>query len=236
MASTTLPTRRLAGITVPDTPLIKSSIALAREHLDDMSYNHIMRSFLFGFAAAEKIPPMASRDTELHAVAAILHDLAWASRGPRMEEFISKDKRFEVDGAEGARNFVKSEVGDGWDKHRLQLLWDAIALHTTPSIGQFKEPEVAATGLGIVLDFLGPAGAPGMVPAVLVTQEEWDAVRKEFSRTGFNEGVTKIMCGLCRSKPQTTFDNFVGEFGDMVEGYPDNGHWFRDNILKANVE
>jgi len=109
-----------------------------------------MRSLLFGFTIADNIPSLQSRDREVHALAAILHDLGWDTT----DTFVSSDKRFEVDGANAARSFVQQEVsrsglGD-WDGHRLQLLWDAIALHTTPSIAQHKEPEVAATGLGIV--------------------------------------------------------------------------------------
>ena len=149
MAAASLPTRNRAGIAVPDTPLITAAIDLARKHLSDMAYNHVMRCWLLGFVIADKIPPLQSRDRELHALAAILHDLGWDTTNT----FTSPDKRFEVDGANAARLFIKQEVeragADDWDHHRLQLLWDAIALHTTPSIAQHKEPEVAATGLGI---------------------------------------------------------------------------------------
>jgi len=64
-------------------------------------------------------------------------------------ELVSKDKRFEVDGAEAAREFLRKEA-PSWDKHRLQLVWDAIALHTTGSIVYHKEPEVVACAQGIV--------------------------------------------------------------------------------------
>ncbi|KAK3066317.1 hypothetical protein LTR53_017385 [Teratosphaeriaceae sp. CCFEE 6253] len=220
MANTSLPMRTLAGITVPDTPLITAAIELARKHLNDISFQHIMRSWLFGFAIADKIPPLQSRDRELHALAAILHDLGWDTKST----FISPDKRFEVDGANAARSFIQQEIesshAQGWDQHRLQLLWDAIALHTTPSIAQHKEPEVAATGLGIFADFRGVDAVPGTM-----TQAEWDAIVAEFPRHGFRDGVVEIMCGLCRTKPETTYDNFVADFGDaLVEGYSSKGH------------
>jgi hypothetical protein len=32
---------------------------------------------------------------------------------------VSKDRRFEVDGADAARKFLRKEAPD-WDKHRLQ--------------------------------------------------------------------------------------------------------------------
>jgi hypothetical protein len=187
MSSAPLPVRILAGVEVPDTPLITASIALARKHLDDMSFNHVMRSFILGFAVADKMPPFQSRDKELHAVAAVLHDLAWATA----DTFTSPDKRFEVDGANAARAFVIAEstqAGEPWNKYRLQLLWDAIALHTTPSIGQHKEPEVGSTGIGIFVDFRGPDAVPGTI-----TSTEWDEIVSAFPRSGFREGVTRIV-------------------------------------------
>lgn len=126
---TTFPTRIFAGVEVPDTPLIAKALLHCRKHLSDLAYNHSVRSWLLGFVIAAKNPGLQGRDLEAHAIAAILHDLGWAETG----DLVSEDKRFEVDGANGAREFLKKEAGD-WDKHRLQLVWDAIALHTTPSI------------------------------------------------------------------------------------------------------
>ncbi|KAK5745013.1 hypothetical protein LTR17_001764 [Elasticomyces elasticus] len=231
MSDTSLSSRSIAGITVPDTPLITAAIELSRKHLSEVAFNHIMRSFLFGFAIADKLPPFQGRDRELHALASLLHDLGWDTT----ETFISPDKRFEVDGANAARTFVEKEIvhsgGKDWDKHRGQLLWDAIALHTTPSIAQHKEPEVAATSLGIFADFVGHDVVPGTM-----TRQEWDAIVAEYPRQGFREGVKEIMCGLCRSKPETTYDNFVSDFGDQfVEGYSTKGHRAVD-VIMATVD
>ena len=231
MADTALPTRILASIIVPDTPLITAAIALAREHLNDISYQHIMRSFLFGFAIADKISPLQNRDKEVHALGAILHDLGWDTTNT----FISPDKRFEVDGANAAQEFVVEQTAhldpQTWNKHRLQLLWDAIALHTTPSIAQHKEKEVQATSLGIFVDFRGPDAVPGTI-----TKDEWAAIVAKFPRSGFRDGVVGVMCGLCRTKPETTYDNFVGEFGEeLVQGYSRKGRRAMDMIM-ATVE
>lgn len=212
-------TRKVAGITVPDTPLITAAIELAHKHLNDISYNHVMRCWLFGFAIANKIPPLQDRDIELHSLAVILHDMGWAASGG----FVSPDKRFEVDGANAAREFVKNIKGSGdgsWHTVRLQLLWDAIALHTTPSIAMHKEAEVQATGMGILIDFAGINGIPGTI-----TQQEWDAIVAEYPRKGFRDGVVEIMCGLCKTKPETTYDNFVSDFGEeLVPGFTREGH------------
>jgi hypothetical protein len=173
MESVSLPTQVLAGVTVPDTPLITKSLEYVRQYSTDDTYNHIVRSFLFGFIIADKVLPQ--RDREAHAVAAIMHDLGFPIGHPPHSELISKDKRFEVDGANAARAFLRKEAKpEEWDKHRLQLVWDAIALHTIGSIVFEKEPEVQACSYGIWADFQGPDRIEGG----LLTWDEYNAVVK----------------------------------------------------------
>jgi hypothetical protein len=213
-----LPTRQLAGVTVCDTPLVRKTLEFTRKYCDDFTYNHCIRSWVFAtvlcpafIKPANNAAEEESFDHEALAVSAILHDLGWILEG----DLTSPDKRFEVDSANGARQFLDTE-SVGWDRHRQQLVWDAIALHATPSIAMHKEPEVAAVSAGIGADFVGPA----MVPGGPLQLETFHAVAKEFPRHGFQEGVKHIMCQLCRKKPETTFDNFVGDFGEKyVEGY-----------------
>ncbi|KAL8645736.1 MAG: hypothetical protein Q9210_006542, partial [Variospora velana] len=183
-----LPTRVYGGVTVPDTPLITKALDFAKANLKEPLYNHVVRSWLFGFIIADKAPPLQNRDREAHSVAAILHDLGWSSN----QELISADKRFEVDGANGARAFLQREASDSFDVHRLQLVWDAIALHTTRSIALHKEPEVVATSYGITTDFGGVKG----VPMGLLTQEEYDAVLKVAPRAGFKDGCREVLMEL----------------------------------------
>ncbi|KAM0718978.1 hypothetical protein Q7P37_006050 [Cladosporium fusiforme] len=221
----------IAGITLPNTPLVESAISLARHHLTDMAYNHVMRCTFFGLAISDRIPALQKRDRELHAVAAILHDLGW----DRTNTFITSDKRFEVDGANAAMEFIsQSGIANAWDQHRKQLLWDAIALHTQPDIAWHKEAEVKATQLGVFADFAGVLMLRGF--DMELSEQEWEAVCKEYPRDGFKEGVKNIMCGFCKSKPVTTADNFVGDFGEQyqVEGYSRKGMRFVD--LFANME
>ena len=224
-----VPTRTVGGIVVPDTPLITKSLEYARAHLSDIAYNHVVRSWLFGFAIASKIPSLSARDIELHAIAAILHDLGWDNT----DTLISKDKRFEVDGANAARKFIEKEaVAQEWDHHRVQLLWDAIALHTIQSIAWEKEPEVVACSYGIMSDF----GDPDFSYGKHLTWDEWDSVVKDFPRLGLKEGIKDIMCWLCQTKPETTYDNFVGQFGErFVEGYSLKGKgtvdWMEESTL-----
>ena len=224
--SDSVPTRMLAGITVPDTPLITKALAYARKHLDDSAYNHVVRSWLFGHVIASNIPAFQKHDEELHAITAVLHDLGWDKTG----ELVSKDKRFEVDGANAARDFIIREgETKEWDKHRLQLAWDSIALHTTGSLALHKEVEVRICCIGVITDFTGPEKSPGGV----LTRDAWDAIVKEFPRPGFRKDVVDTLCGLCRNKPETTYDNFTSDFGvAYVEGYSVKGNRLID-ILEA---
>lgn len=170
-----LATKHLAGVAVPDTPLVTAALEFARQHSTDYTYNHLIRSLLFGFIISDKLPQTQTRDREAHAIAAILHDLGFPLGHPPHTAVLSSDKRFEVDGANAARDFLKREADpQSWDKHRLQLVWDAIALHTIGSVIFHKEPECQACSYGIWADFQGPDRLPGGV----LTWEEYHRVAK----------------------------------------------------------
>ncbi|KAJ6134067.1 hypothetical protein N7523_000389 [Penicillium sp. IBT 18751x] len=179
-------------------------------------FNHAMRSAYWAMIIARKLPEFHD-NPRLNLVAVfvscILHDMGWA----KTPELISADKRFEVDGANIARDFIHNELShagtEPWSDDTIQRVWDSIALHTTPSIARHAAPDVALTNLGITADFAGPA-LPGPDGEPLITYEEYCAVMKIFPRAGFNsDGFKDIMCWLCRTKPETTYDNFVGDFG-----------------------
>ncbi|KAH7372164.1 hypothetical protein BKA64DRAFT_689234 [Cadophora sp. MPI-SDFR-AT-0126] len=227
MAMIPVPTKLIAGVTVPDTPLITKALEFARDNTSTLVYNHVVRSWLFGTFIADRIPHLQGRDNELHAVAAILHDLGWSKN----TDLVSKDKRFEVDSANATRDFlVREGKKEEWDGRRLQLAWDAVALHTTASIAKHKEIEVQACLFGIGTDFAGLGGSPGGV----LTQEVWDGIVKEYPRVGFSNGVKEILCGFCTTKPETTYDTFMADFGaKFVEGYNEEGHRIMDRVLAA---
>lgn len=200
-SSAPISTKVLAGVTIPDTPLITKSLEYTRKYSTDDTYNHIVRSLLLGFIIADKVLP--DRDREAHALAAIMHDLGFPIGHPPHSEIISQDKRFEVDGAHAARNFLKKEGNlEEWDKHRLQLVWDAIALHTIGSIVFEKEAEVQATSYGIWADFQGPDRVPGG----LLTWEEYNAVvkvRRTFTFTCPESARRPNEARSCKTRPLT---------------------------------
>ena len=213
------PPQQVANVSIPSGPLIESAIELAYAHLTLPAFNHIMRSFLFGVVIASHLLNFSDKfDAEVHALSAILHDLGWDKIGT----FVSKDKRFEVDGAIAARDFIlTSKNSSHWPQHRTQLVWDSIALHTNPSIFNYKENEVRICGLGIGADFQGPDGSP---PGSL-SWDEYNAVVKEYPRVDFVQTVKDIFIGLCQTKPATTYDNVAGDIGEAyVKGYSRDGH------------
>ncbi|KAL2846192.1 hypothetical protein BJY01DRAFT_175925 [Aspergillus pseudoustus] len=217
------PTRTVAGVPVIDTPLVQAALRYAKTHNDDMSFNHTSRSWMFGCIIATKVPAFADADMEIHAVSAILHDLAW----DHTSSFSTPDKRFEVDSANAARDFLAKEAPQLGARQR-QIVWDSIALHATPSIALHKEAEVALCQMGITADFLGP-----QTPGGVITKEEYNAVVAEFPLLDFKEGVKKLMCGLCVHKPETTYDNWVRDFGErFVEGYSIEGKTTADFLLQ----
>jgi hypothetical protein len=236
MPSQNLPTRTLAGVLVPATELVDKAIELAKKYMDPIGYRHVMRSWLIGALIISRLP-VAQRhaiDVEAYAIATILHDLGW-SHDPKMR---SEDKVFEVDGANAAREFLLRE-GDPaqWDKHRIQLVWDAIALHTYPSVAAHKEPEVALTNTGISVELLGVEFGKQRAREniVQVSEAEMDRISAEFPRAGLREHIKELMCGYCIEKPEVTYLSWVSQFGNrFVEGYSTEGKQLVD-LMMANI-
>jgi hypothetical protein len=94
----------------------------------------------------------------------------------------------------------------------MQVVWDAIALHTTRSIGFTKSPKCHAHS-GITADVLG-AGLDR------IPQDKQGAILAEFPRPALKNGLKECLCNIARRKPESTFDNIVRDFGvRYVEGY-----------------
>lgn len=129
---------------IPDSLLAKEATDVLREHSTDLLFNHSIRVYLF---AAEQGRHQKLRfDPELLYVAAAFHDLGL------IERYSSQDERFEVDGANAARQFLNAH---NIAEDQVQAVWDAIALHTTPGIPRYMRPEVALLNSGVLLDVLG---------------------------------------------------------------------------------
>jgi hypothetical protein len=194
-------TRLLAGVAVPDTPAISRAIELARERSEPYLFNHAMRSWLFAAALAQL--KQTAHDGEVLAVTTVLHDIGLA-------EGFDGPLRFEVEGANAARAFARKE---GVDERRAQLIWDGVALNSTPSISLYKEVEVALCTGGIGLDW-GGFGYEAIPEAQVA------AIVEAFPRLEMKQRFTRAVCRIVETRPATTYDNFAGDFGErFVPGY-----------------
>jgi len=193
-------TRVLGGVTVVDSPLIGQAMNLARTHSEPFLFNHAVRSWLFAvrLGQLDGIP----NDAEVVAVGSLLHDLGLTN------SFTGK-KRFEIEGADAARAFAREQ---GLDDRRVQLIWDSVALNSTPSIGLHKEAEVALCTAGIGLEF---GFQYDRIPP-----NEMKSILAAFPRLDMKRRFTDSVCRIVKTKPETTYDNFAGDFGErFVPGY-----------------
>jgi hypothetical protein len=188
-------TRLLAGVSVPDTPLITRTMEYAREHSEPCLFNHVIRSWLFAEILAQLNGSV--HDAEVLAVTTILHDLG-------LTKAFDGPLRFEVEGANAAREFARNE---GIDDRRGQLIWDGVALNSTPSIALHKETEVVLATAGIGLDW-GGWGYDKL------TEAQVAGIVEAFPRMEMKQRFTHAVCRVVETRPATTYDNFARDFGE----------------------
>ena len=194
-------THVLGGITVDDTPLIGRAMELARLHSEPFLFNHAVRSWLFAVRLGQL--QGITYDAEVLAVGTLLHDIGLTNTftGPR---------RFEIEGADAARAFAREE---GLDDRRVQLIWDTVALNSTPSIALYKEADVALCTAGIGLDW-------GGFQYDRIPLNEMKAILAAFPRLDMKNRFTDSVCSIVKTRPETTYDNFARDFGErFVPGY-----------------
>ncbi|UPK69099.1 HD domain-containing protein [Chitinophaga filiformis] len=184
---------RLAGIDIPDSQVAKQATELLLEYGTEFLYNHSLRVFLFSSLNAKR--SNIKHDTELLYVSSVFHDLGLTPH------YSSPDKRFEVDGANAARDFLKSH---GYPEQSLQRVWDTIALHTTIGIAEYKEPEVALMYAGVGLDVMGEGYEH-------LHEEHRNEIIKAFPRTDFKKKIIPAFFDGFKHKTDTTFGNIKAD-------------------------
>ena len=192
----------LSAIVIPDSLLAKEATGILREHSTELLFNHSVRTYLF---AAEHGRQQKLRfDAELLYIAAAFHDLGLTRK------FSSQNERFEVDGANAARQFLSTH---NVPEEQVQTVWQAIALHTTPGIPPYMRPEVALLYSGVLLDVLGRGFDE--FPADL--REE---IVAKYPRKHFKEGFIKEYFAGFAHKPATTYGTVnVGVCERYLPGY-----------------
>ncbi|MER5644333.1 HD domain-containing protein [Streptosporangium sp. NPDC002524] len=178
-----------AGIRVPDSTLAREATALVRDSTSELIYDHSRRVYFFG--ALRGRDRGLDFDPELLYVAAMFHDLGLG------EPFHGSGRRFEVDSADEARRFLREHQvpEDG-----VRRVWTAIALHTTPGVPEFMEPEVALVTAGVEYDVLG-------IGYDDIGEADRAAVVALHPRPGFKRRILGAFTEGIRDKPETTFGN-----------------------------
>ncbi|MFI5533109.1 HD domain-containing protein [Kitasatospora sp. NPDC051853] len=184
---------QIAGIEIPDSKIANEATELIREATTDLVFHHSRRVFLWGALQGERRG--LTVDRELLYVGAMFHDLGLS------EQFRDSGRRFEIDGADEARTFL---LGHGVPEEGARLVWEGIALHTTPEIPTLMAPEVALVTAGVELDVLG-------IGYHDVSDEVRAAVTTAHPRPGFKQQILAAFNEGIAPRPATTFGNIKAD-------------------------
>ncbi len=178
----------IAGVDIPDTALVRETTEFIREAEDDLLFDHSRRVFLFG-ALQGRLRGL-NPDLELLYVGAMFHDLGLTARFRE-----TSTQRFEVDSANAARDFL---LQHGVDEADARTVWLSIALHTTPGVPEFLDPEIALVTAGVETDVLG-IGRDDLPP------QEIAAVTAAHPRPDFKRRILHAFNEGFRHRPHSTF-------------------------------
>lgn len=188
----------VAGLRVPDTALAREATQLVRDTTSELVFHHSRRVFWFG--ALQGRNRDLGYDPELLYIGAMFHDLGLGER------FRTSGRRFEVDSADEARRFLQ---GHHVPEDSVRRVWTAIALHTTPGIPQYLEPEVALVTAGVEYDVLG-------IGYQDISEEDRSRIVALHPRPDFKQRILGTFTDGIRQKPETTFGNVKA---DVLEHY-----------------
>jgi hypothetical protein len=177
----------IAGVHVPDSALVKEATEQVRDTTNELIFHHSRRVFLFGTLQSRRLG--ISPDAEMLYVAALFHDtgLVLPYRGT--------EQRFELDSADTARKFL---IEHGYSAAETDVVWTAIALHTTPEVPYKMNPVIAATTAGVETDVLG----------IRLDAIEPDALRSVTTahpRPNFKSEILQAFTNGFAERPATTF-------------------------------
>lgn len=187
--------QEFSGVRVPDSRLAREVTEFVRDTEGDLLFHHSIRVYFWGALAGSR--KKLRFDPELLYAAAMFHDLGLTTR------FRDSHLRFEVDGANAAQDFLRER---GISEGDVEVVWNAIALHTTPGIPQFMRPEVALVQAGAGMDVSGRGYGE-------FTDSEREAIVAAFPREpGFERRMIDAFYEGLRHRPETTFGTFNDDF------------------------
>jgi hypothetical protein len=168
-------------LALPDAAWAKAALDLVLSQEPRPVAHHSVRSYLFArlLAAHEGI----SVDDRLLFAATVLHDI-----GLRAD--VTSQDRFEVDGADHAAEFLR---GYGFDAREIDIVWEAIALHTSPGIAERRGPVAMLTRGGVSIDFGINAG--------IVADEQARHIHDAYPRMAMATAVADAIVAQCERIP-----------------------------------
>jgi hypothetical protein len=185
----------ILGIAIPDSAIAREATELLRDSESELLFLHSMRVYAWGALAGRR--RKLAFDPELLYVGSMFHDLGLAAR------FRESTLRFEVDGANAARDFLRSH---GIAECDIEKVWSAIAFHTTPGIPQFMHAEAALLHVATGMDVAGRAYDQ-------FTDEEREAVTAAWPRAqDFKQAIIDAFYEGLKHRPDSTFGTFNDDF------------------------
>src|SRR5271170_4506234 len=198
--------KSVVGVTVPDTALCKAAVDLLESSSPGFLCTHCLRTYIFGSFAVRSLGRSVA-DEEAAFCGAALHDLGLVPPYRR-------DNRFEVDGADAAREFCSKH---GVPSERTDLIWEAIALHTSAGIATRLADEIALVHLGAGLELFG-LGLDKVPPQVV------EEVLENYPRMNFKVEFRNLLIEHCRHNPAvqvlTWSDEVARTAGCALHGQP----------------
>jgi HD domain len=179
---------------LPDSKLTKKATQLVADVSPEFLYNHCMRTYLFSEALGQR--DSLKYDRELLYLSALMHDLG-------LTKSFTGEQRFEVDGADAARAFV---LKHGLSEEKAEIVWDAIALHTSIGIASRKQPEIALVHVAAGMDAFG-------LRLQDITPESVEKILEAYPRLGFNQSVTDLFIENIKGKPHVAAFTWLAEVG-----------------------
>lgn len=190
----------ISGVKIPDSKLAREATQFIRDTESDLLFHHSIRCYFWGALAGKRTG--LHFDPELLYAAAMFHDIGLTAR------YENSRLRFEVDGANAARDFLR---GHAVSESDIETVWNAVALHTTPGIPAFMRAEIALVQAGAGMDVAGRGYDQ-------FTDAQREAVIAAFPReTGFKHGIIDAFYQGMKHRPDSTF----GTFNDDVLAFKD---------------
>jgi HD domain-containing protein len=178
----------VADVAIPDTKLASEVTELVQDTESPLLFHHSSRVYYWGALTGRRRG--LRFDRELLYAGAMFHDMGLTPK------HASAHERFEVDGANVARDFLRSH---GIPERDIETVWTAIALHTTPGIPPHMHPVIALLTAGVEMDVLGIAFSD-------FADAEREAVVRAHPRPGrFKEEIIQAFYDGFHHKPETTF-------------------------------